>query len=361
MMRIWLGLVRTVLPVLPVIAVLCLPGGVAARGQETPQQPERPAAPKVSGTAGLDGAEVHNASADLILAPEVQELLAFRDADVRFRLPELMEVLRDRRHEGWVLTAYPDPKTKRPLIGAGFSLDLPEREHLQRDPLNPHAFLEPSSEQLWQAAGMPPAQLHKILEDYQTKLSRWGAKRFRRNIGKLTPQITEEEATGLLRVAAIQAVENARAYCRRFDELTASQQMALSQLVYQMGVNLEEFSQFLTLINREADSKDTDAAMPSDLPATGSHEYWSAVQGSLVQSQWARLYRARAVTVIAMLDPRYAEDPPLAEKRIAATLHPAVGRRHRSRHAPLVRTASEDRHSGAGVRKTHAARSKRKA
>ena len=31
--------------------------------------------------------------------------------------------------------------------------------------------------------------------------------------------------------------------------LTASQQMGLSQLVYQMGVNLDEFGEFLKLIN----------------------------------------------------------------------------------------------------------------
>ena len=62
------------------------------------------------------------------------------DSDVKFDLRNLMEILRDRRHEGWVLAAYPDPKTGHPLIGAGFSLDLPERAHPQPDQLNPHAF-----------------------------------------------------------------------------------------------------------------------------------------------------------------------------------------------------------------------------
>ena len=32
---------------------------------------------------------------------------------------------------------------------------------------------------------------------------------------------------------------------RNFDELTGPQQMAMAQLVYQMGVNLEHFSAFL--------------------------------------------------------------------------------------------------------------------
>ena len=60
--------------------------------------------------------------------PEVpcgpQPLFAVRDADVKFRLETLMSMLRDSRHESWVLAAYPDPKTSRPLIGAGFSLDV---------------------------------------------------------------------------------------------------------------------------------------------------------------------------------------------------------------------------------------------
>ena len=52
----------------------------------------------------------------------------------------------------------------QPLIGAGFSLDLPEREHPQLDPMNPHPFLEPSSADLWQAAGFDPARLDGILQ-----------------------------------------------------------------------------------------------------------------------------------------------------------------------------------------------------
>jgi hypothetical protein len=81
----------------------------------------------------------------------VKLLEGFREGDVKFDVAKLMEILRDRRHEGWVLAAYPDPKTGQPLIGAGFSLNLPAREHAQTDPLNPHSFLEPSSAELWQA------------------------------------------------------------------------------------------------------------------------------------------------------------------------------------------------------------------
>ena len=66
----------------------------------------------------------------------------------------------------------------------------------------------------------------------------------------LTPQLTEEEGTRLLRISAIQAVYNAKAYCRGFEQLTGSQQMALSQLVFQMGTNLEEFVEFLGCVKR---------------------------------------------------------------------------------------------------------------
>ncbi len=299
----------------------------------------QPSAASVLAASDSDTAAVSPA-----LNPGVQELLAFKDSDVKFSLPDLMDILRDRRHEGWVLAAYPDPKTGRPLIGAGFSLDLPEREHPQTDPLNPHPFVEPSSAQLWQAAGLQPVSLEQILEKYHENLAVWKTKRHRRKIIRaLDPEITDQEATLLLRIAAIQAIENARAYCRNFDRLTASQQMAMSQLVYQMGVNLQEFGQFLTLIN-DGSGTTTAAAMP----AGDGERYWTDVQHSLIQSQWARLYRVRAISVIAMLDPQYGDDPDVAERRIAATLRPAVLHRHRRRAA--LRNATYSKRSGQGVR-----------
>jgi hypothetical protein len=60
------------------------------------------------------------------------------------------------------------------------------------------------------------------------------------------------------------------------------------------------------------------------------------VQQSLVASQWARLYRIRAVAVIAMLDPHYADEPGVAERRVGAMLRPAVVHR-RTRHAAATR------------------------
>jgi GH24 family phage-related lysozyme (muramidase) len=271
------------------------------------------------------------------LSLAVQTLLSFQPSDAKFDVDSLMDILRDKRHEGWVLAAYPDPKTAQPLIGAGFSLDLPAREHLQRDPLNPHPFLEPSSADLWQAAGLEPARLQHILAEFNDRLAALNKKGFRRQIWALDPQIADEDANALLRVGIIQAIFNAKAYCRHFDSLTASQQMAMTQLVYQMGVNLEEFSTFLDLINHGAEAA-------GEAAITADKAYWRSVQMSLVQSQWARLYRARATAVIAMLDPAYSVNPAGAEHSIGAILHPARSRRG---HASALRNASLTRHHSA--------------
>ena len=254
-----------------------------------------------------------------------------------------MKTLRDSRHEGWVLAAYPDPKTSRPLIGAGFSLDVEAREHIQSDPSNPHTFLEPSSAQLWQAAGLDPERLQTILDQYDRDLRAWKKKNYRKKIRthKLPPQVTEDEATSLLRVSAVQAVHNAKAYCRGFDQLTASQQMALSQLVYQMGVNLEEFVQFLSALN---DDFNPQVAALSGDSIENQSAHWKAVQRTLIESQWAKRYTGRAVAVIAMFDPQYAEDPKAAERRVQAVLRPPAKHFRKKPHAESVR-AGNDSHS----------------
>ena len=275
----------------------------------------------------------------------VLELNSFKDSDVKFDLSRFMETLRDKRHEGWVLAAYPDPKTGSPLIGAGFTLDLPARAHPQRDLLNPLPFLEPSSADLWQAAGLESDRLDKILAHYADRKSTWSKKRFRKEIRNLSPEISDDDATQLLRVSAVQAIYNAKAYCRNFDRMTASQQMAMSHLVYQMGVNLEQFSTFLGLINRDFES-----ATLLDQPTARDTGYWKSVQLSLAQSQWARLYRTRATAVIAMLDPQYSVDPSTAEHRIGAVVHPRS--RHRAaRSSGSLRAASYKKHHANGARK----------
>jgi len=299
----------------------------------------------------------------------------FKDTDVKFDMNELVDILRDRRHEGWVLAAYPDPRTAQPLIGAGFSLDLPEREHPQLDANNPHPFLEPSSADLWQAAGFDPARLDGILKTFYERRRTWSKRTWRKKLYSLPAQISDDDAIQLVRVGAIQAVYNAKAYCRNFDQLNGPQQMAMAQLVYQMGVNLEHFNAFLTTINpgaprgQQVVAADADAGAPAtaaadsqmfaqaveDATATPttaigqmdqSPEYWLGVQQSLMGSQWAHKYRTRAISVIAMLDPAYSDDPTAAEKRVGAVLRPAVVHRHRGRHAATTRQVSATKHRG---------------
>lgn len=272
---------------------------------------------------------------------------SFDISGTKFSMDSLTRVLKDGQHEGWVLAAYPDPKTSRPLIGAGFSLDVEARDHVQSDPQNPNQFLEPSSAQLWQAAGLDSERLQKILDQFDRNLAKWNKKTYRKKIKahQLPPQLTDAEALQLLRVSALQAAHNAKAYCRGYDQLTAPQQMALSQLVFQMGVNLEEFVQFLAVLNSDP--------MPQNVSLTegstdGRIEHWKAVQQTLIASQWARRYTTRAVTVIAMFDPTYEQDPKAAQHRIQAVLRPPAKHNHK-KHAAAAHTAN----SAGGSQKSH--------
>lgn len=318
--------------------------GVAQSSELQPEAPHQATLPSPIASTAVSQTEMTAPP----LSPAVLELTSFKESDVKFQLPTLLGLLRDRKHEGWVLAAYPDPKTSQPLIGAGVSLDLPAREHIQRDSLNPHQFLEPSSAEIWQAAGLDPERLRKILDEFNQHLAASNARQFRHQIWDLPSQITDEEAESLLRVAAIQAIYNAKAYCRNFDRLTSSQQMAMSQLVYQMGVNLEEFSQFLNLVNREANESSQARAIKA-----ADSAYWKEVQLSLVQSQWARLYRVRAASVIAMLNPNYQQNPTGAEHSISRILRPAVVHGRRGRGRATLRLASYSRaHSAARQRKS---------
>jgi hypothetical protein len=276
-----------------------------------------------------------------------QALLKFSESDIKFSLPSLMEILRDHQHEGWVLAAYPDPNTQRPLIGAGFSLDVQASDHPQLDPLNPHPFVEPSSAQLWQAAGLAPERLQQILGQFDRDANRWTAKQYRRRVRRhtLTPQLTEEEALRLLRISAIQSVYNARAYCRNFDQLTASQQLALSQLVFQMGTNLEQFVDFLGALNDQNGEREL-AQLNGYIETNQQH--WRTVQNTLMDSQWARRYTVRASSVIAMFDANYNLEPVAAQQRVEAVLRPPVEWRPKRRPTATLRVASYSRH---GVKK----------
>ncbi len=363
------GCVMSLAQATPTVAAVTSPQASIATNPQTPATAEAPDSSPRAAPPSISS---------------LQPLLDFKDSDIKFNLQALMNTLRDNRHEGWVLAAYPDPKTSRPLIGAGFSLDVPAREHVQGDPLNPNQFLEPSSSQLWEAAGLEPQRLQTMLEQYDRELSAWRKAKFRRKIRthQLFPEICEEDAVKLLRISTIQAVHNARAYCRDFDQLTGPQQMALTQLVFQMGVNLEEFTQFLFAINHRSfvstPQNTTSATMtntsfasnqgrPADTlsfasptsPVSGIQgfeagstaflsdvEYWKAVQETLIHSDWARRYSTRAVSVIAMFDPSYSIAPWQAEAGVRSEVHPL----HSRRRGASVHTASAPRRKSAARR-----------
>jgi hypothetical protein len=336
------------------LPIVSLAMAASAAAQILPAPGQFSAAPSVSLT--LQGFSPENPPP----RDGAQVLLDFKDNDVKFSLASMMDILRDHRHEGWVLAAYPDPNTGRPLIGAGFSLDVPAVVHPQRDPFNPHPFVEPSSADLWQAAGLAPDRLQQILVQFDHNVTVWSPKTYRRKIihHTLTPQLTEEEATQLLRISALQAIYNARAYCRGFDQLTGSQQMALSQLVFQMGTNLEQFVQFLDALNDNDNARELaqlDGYMES------YPEHWKTVQGTLIDSQWARRYSSRAAAVIAMFDPEYSRGPNEAEQRIEATLRPPAPPRPRSQSTATLRVASYSKHSSrTHGKKAHSPQTKRK-
>lgn len=317
---------RLVVVLVLTIALTCSKGAGQALPTSFPEQ-----SPQIQSTPEPSALVAPN-TLEPPLVPSSRLLFDFQNSDIKFNLQTLMDTLRDPNHEGWVLSAYPDPKTSRPLIGAGFGLDVPATEHPQRDPLNPHPFIEPSSAQLWQAAGLDPEQLQRILDQFDRDLEMWKKKRYRKKIKThtLRPELTEDEAIRLLRISAIQAVHNARAYCRNFDQLNAPQQMALSQLVFQMGVNLEEFVQFLSAIN--SDPSESTLSQPNTNVET-EDDRWKTVQRTLIESEWARRYSSRAATVIAMFDPDYVQDPRGAERRVEAILRPPAKHHHKKAHS----------------------------
>lgn len=305
-----------------------------ASGQMAP--PTVDDAPRASFSVPRASAPPEGNDSSLSNISSANVLLKFRDSDTKFRLERLMNILRDKKHEGWVLTAYPDPTTALPVIGAGFSLSVRETRHVQPNSLNPNPFIEPSSAQLWLAAGLDPRLLQEILDRYDRRLRLWNRKLFYKKIlrGELSPDLTNEQAVRLLRISTLQAIFNARAYCQDFNRLTAAQQMALSQLVFQMGVNLEGFADFLSAINVRSGDERSSAAGGNIRAASVD---WRTVQNALVSSEWAHLYTNRAITVVAMFDPTYDRAPVAAERQIRARLIPVVTPSRKQPHARSVR------------------------
>src|SRR5258707_11245355 len=118
--------------------------------------------------------------------------------------------------------------------------------------------------------------------------------------------------------------------------------MPMTNLVYQMGVTPEDSSPFFAKTTRGNES-----VAEAETVAKADAAYWRSVQMSLVQSQWARLYRARATAVIAMLDPAYMKNPTRAERSVGVILRPA---RVRKAHS-AVRNAAYTKHHASAAHK----------
>jgi hypothetical protein len=317
------------------------------------------------------------------------EMFSFNEKDVKFPINDLMTTLKDNHHEGKVLTAYPDPATYLPLIYAGNSLGIPEPEalppHKQPDANNPVQFIEPSSETLWLASGLSIEKLRairsqceerwaamyeatrknpKFRHSCEEKVKHQARQEFLKRIrsGEWAPDITEGEGDRFLRTAIIQAVHNAKAYYpeEKFNELTAAQQMALTEMVYQMGVNLEEFTTFLNKLNGNqlrVPKPSAEHAQEAGDISTG--DYWKDLQKALGHSKWARHEsRMRAIKVIAKLDPHYDFDHPQeAEHRVITLLQGVHSQKPRGKmtdarlHKPEAHPDEPDGHQKRAAKK----------
>src|SRR5580692_6440834 len=96
-------------PRLLAVVLIVLPAGASALEQVAQPLSDSSQIAKPVSTATA------SSNARAAVAPKL--LFDFHESDIKFSLTTLMRTLRDSGHEGWVLAAYPDPKTKRPLIG----------------------------------------------------------------------------------------------------------------------------------------------------------------------------------------------------------------------------------------------------
>lgn len=245
----------------------------------------------------------------------------FSTHQIKFSLDDMMRDIEN--HEGRMLAAYPDPEGKVALIGAGFNLGVMKEitRDADSDPyrFNGHARKEPSSEALWQMAGLHSSKLHEIQKrmeghleaDQQARPSVASRilRRFSRRLAEeFSADITNTQSRALLYVSSRQATYNAMAYSSDFANLTQSQQMGMSELVFQMGSNLEKFEKFLGKLN--------DPPVPSATPEE-VRQHWRDVQSELVDSAWFKTYHKRAVRVTAMMDPNYDfYNPAIAEAKV---------------------------------------------
>ena len=64
------------------------------------------------------------------------------------------------------------------------------------------------------------------------------------------------------------------------------------------------------------------------------------MQRTLIESDWARRYTSRAVTVIAMFDSDYDKEPKEAEREVRTQIHPLVAHHRKKPHAEAVRVSN---------------------
>jgi hypothetical protein len=127
--------------------------------------------------------------------------------------------------------------------------------------------------------------------------------------------------------------------------------MAAAQLVYQIGTNLEQFTDFLNTINK-AHVRDplpvNGNVAHQDMHFTPTGDHWKDVQLSLMHSQWYRKYQPRSVAVVAMFDPEYdLGHSRQAERKVkvleASLYRHAPVRGHAQKHATAAHSGTPAR------------------
>ena len=126
-------------PALALLVACAAASSPAAAQSGAPAVPRLSARAETSPTASIRTAKRHVENPDgLLPLPAagvpigLEPFFDLGNSDIKFSFARLTEILRDKKHEGWVLAAYPDPKTSDPLIGAGFTLSLPARQHRRK-------------------------------------------------------------------------------------------------------------------------------------------------------------------------------------------------------------------------------------
>lgn len=314
-----------------------VPVGRARAEDETPAATPPSDAASAPATAASAPAEAASAPASAASAPaeaasapvNAEPLFADVDKQIKFKVEELAEHLRSKKHEDWRLVAYTDPahKPEAPIydIGAGFNMSIPtdKKRGEEGDLYKFHSIrLEPSSRSLWRAAGLSEEKFDATVARVQERIKLFGHD-YRKNFPQFKAlnedpahhDISEAEAENLLKISIRHAAHNAMAYAKDFPSMTKYQQMGMTAIVYQIGSNLEQFEKTLTAMNNN-DKLDRLKASgaPAKEIAREEKTHWQNVAKLFSQSDWARKHKARAARVLAWLDPEYGQ-----EKSLAAT------------------------------------------